>query len=263
MSQYQRPWRCLVNTAADKGGSIHDDQQARGLGFRGAFVPGSVVASAAMPLILERYGPEWMDGGWFSFTFITPVYDSEEVRATAEAVGEELTLRLESREKRLCCVGEAGAGFEPPWTDKAPQWGDVFPDLARNFAFPPRDIVISMQDTQDMLEAAGDDTPWYRGASPWGDAVAPPECVLPIALHTMAGTRVPLTGVKGPGIWARHQLAIREPLRYDAGYRFSQWVVGKGSSERAYFIEYQFEVAQDDRQIVIGRHQGKFLKRAA
>jgi hypothetical protein len=78
----------------------------------------------------------------------------------------------------------------------------------------------------------------------------------------MAGTHVPLAGVKGPGIWARHQLAIREPLRYDTGYRFSQRVVGKGSSERAYFVEYQFEVAKDERQIVIGRHQGKFLKRA-
>ena len=113
------------------------------------------------------------------------------------------------------------------------------------------------------LYAAGDDTPWYLGPSPWGAPVVPPEWLLPIALQTMVGTRVPLTGAKGPGIWARHQLAICRPLRYDTPYTFSQHVVGKGSTARTLFVEYEFEVTDADGQLVIGRHQGKFLKRAA
>jgi hypothetical protein len=128
--------------------------------------------------------------------------------------------------------------------------------------FPPRDIVLRLEEVEGMLGAAGDDTPWYRGGSPWGGAIAPPEAILPIALHTMAGTHVPLAGVKGPGIWARHQLSIREPLRYDTAYRISQRVVGKGSSGRTYFVDYEFELTQDRRQILAGRHRGKFLKRA-
>ena len=78
----------------------------------------------------------------------------------------------------------------------------------------------------------------------------------------MVGTRVPLTGAKGPGIWARHQVAMRAPLHYHTPYRFSQHVVGKGSTERAYFVDYQFEVRDHDGELMVGRHRGKFLKRA-
>ena len=71
MARLQGRWRRLVNTAAGQGGSIHDDRQARELGFRGALVPGGVVASATMPLILERFAAPWMEGGWFTFTFMS------------------------------------------------------------------------------------------------------------------------------------------------------------------------------------------------
>jgi len=46
---FEGPFRKLINTAADRKGSIHDDAEARKLGFRGGFVPGSVVGSAALP----------------------------------------------------------------------------------------------------------------------------------------------------------------------------------------------------------------------
>ena len=136
MTRHHGPWRRLVNTAASEGGSIHDDRQARQLGFRGALVPGSVVASAAMPLILERYGAPWMQGGWFTFTFMSPVYDAEEVQARAEDAGPRLDLQIASREGRVCCMGEAGLGSAAPWMENEPEWQDVFPDLERGFAFP-------------------------------------------------------------------------------------------------------------------------------
>ncbi len=277
MSRYARPWRALVNTAAAKGGSIHDDTRAQELGFKGAFVPGSVVVCAAIPLIFEHYGKQWMDGGWFSFTFITPVYTSEEVQAlAAEEVRAEvraevreeaetadrLNLQVTTRDGRLCCQGAAGLGFHTPWTAREAPWGDVFPELLRDFEFPSAEIVICFDDVVEMLYAAGDETPWYLGPSPWGPPVVPPEWLLPIALHTMVGTRVPLTGAKGPGIWARHQLAICRPLRYDTPYTFNQHVVGKGSTERTYFVEYAFELTDDQGPLVVGRHRGKFLKRA-
>ena len=233
------------------------------LGFKGAFVPGSVVACAAIPLIFERYGAAWMDGGWFSFTFITPVYTSEAVQAVGQDAADRLDLQVGTEDGRLCCHGEAGLGLRHPWEARQSPWGDVFPDLRRGFEFPSAQIVIRFEDVAEMLDAAGDDTPWYRGPSPWGAAVAPPEWLLPIALHTMAGTRVPLTGAKGPGIWARHQLSIRAPLRYDTGYTFHQRVVGKSSTERTLFVDYEFDVSDGQDRLVVGRHRGKFLKHAS
>lgn len=259
MSEYRSAWNRLGNTSAASEGSIHDDAKARELGFRGAFVPGSVVASAAIPLIFERFGPDWMTGGWFSFGFATPVYTSEEVRARGKDGEAGLDLFVETRDARLCCSGEAGLGFVQPWRNARQPDPDVFPDLEIGFEFPAVDIVIRPEDVAPMLEAAGDDATWYRQDSPWGGPVAPPEQILPIALQTMRGTRLPLPGKKGPGIWARHHLSINEPLRYEETYRFSQWLVDKGRSARTLFVEYEFEVARGGDVLVLGSHRGKWL----
>ncbi len=259
MTEFRRAWHRLGNTSSASAGTIHDDDKARELGFRGAFVPGSVVASAAIPLIFERFGAQWIDGGWFSFAFAAPVYSSEEVMAYAADATDGFELSVVTRGQRLCCAGQAGAGFVQPWrTERTPD-REVFPELEIGFAFPDANVTISREDVGPMLQAAHDDTSWYRGESPWGEALAPPEQLFPIALQTMRGTRLALPGIKGPGIWARHHLSISAPLHYDEGYQFSQWVVDKGRSGRTLFVEYEFSLTRGGDVIVLGAHRGKWL----
>jgi acyl dehydratase len=259
MTRYRGEWKQLGNTSADSAGSIHDDDKARELGFRGALVPGSVVASAAIPLIYERFGPDWMQGGWFSFAFAAPVYSAEQVQAQGEDGEAEFELRVATRDSRLCCSGQAGLGFVQPWCiDRVPD-SEVFPELDVGFAFPEVDIIITEEDVVPMLDAAGDQSRWYRTESPWGGRVAPPEQILPIALQTMRGTRLPLPGKKGPGIWARHHISIREPLRFAEPYRFTQWLVDKGRSGRTLFVEYEFAVRGPSGIVVRGGHRGKWI----
>ncbi|MFP6815977.1 MAG: hypothetical protein VB949_09970 [Pseudomonadales bacterium] len=260
MTAYRGAWKRLGNTAVAQAGSIHDDAAAKELGFEGAFVPGNVVASAAIPLIFERFGPDWMQGGWFSFNFTTPVYTSEEIRAHGDNGDTELQLFIQARDSRMCCNGAAGLGFIQPWHSRRDPDHTVFPELNIGFTFPESDIVINRDDVVGMLDAAGDETGWYRRESPWGESVVPPEHLLPIALETMRGTRLPLPGKKGPGIWARHHISICEPLRYDQRYRFTQWLVDKGSSGRTLFVEYEFEVSRGSTVVVRGGHRGKWLR---
>jgi hypothetical protein len=59
---FEGPYRRLVNTAAEQKNSIHDDAQAQRLGFRGGFVPGSIVGTASMPAIVARLR-QGVDGG--------------------------------------------------------------------------------------------------------------------------------------------------------------------------------------------------------
>lgn len=259
MIEYRGRWKRLGNTSAASAGSIHDDNKAKELGFRSGFVPGSVVASAAIPLIFERFGADWMQGGWFSFSFASPVYTSDEVQACGEDGEGGLDLFVQTRDSRLCCGGQAGLGFVQPWRSGREPDAEVFPELDIGFTFPKVDIVITREDVVPMLDAAGDEGAWYRQDSPWGGPVAPPEQLLPIALQTMRGTRLPLPGKKGSGIWARHHISLREPLRYDQSYRFTQWLVDKGRSGRTLFVEYEFEVARGNDVIVLGGHRGKWL----
>ena len=261
MTRYLGAWRPLGNTSAAAADSIHDDDKARELGFRGALVPGSVVASAAIPLIYLRFGSDWMRGGWFSFAFATPVYTAEPVQAHGSEGKGGFELQVATRDSRLCCSGQAGLGFLQPWrTERSPD-PEVFPELQVGFAFPDADIVITREEVEPMLDAAGDDSTWYRGESPWGGPVAPPEQLLPIALQTMRGTRLPLPGKQGPGIWARHHLSICQPLRYDEAYRFSQWLVDKGRSGRTLFVEYEFAVRGTAGLVARGGHRGKWMAR--
>ena len=79
----------------------------------------------------------------------------------------------------------------------------------------------------------------------------------------MRGTHLPLPGIKGPGIWARHHLSIVQPLRFDESYEFTQWLVDKGRSGRTLFVEYEFALACGDEVVVRGAHRGKWLTEQA
>src|SRR5262245_23835994 len=81
---FEGRWRKLENLSVNLKGSIHDDDEARKIGFRGGFVVGSTVATAALPAIIGLLGKEWMEGGWYSFSFVAPVYADDEVREVAE-----------------------------------------------------------------------------------------------------------------------------------------------------------------------------------
>ncbi len=102
---HQGQWRMLVNRSAQgrSNASIHDDAQAQSLGFRRGFVVGSTVATAALPAIVSRFGSDWFKGGWYTFKFVTPVYDDEEVREVAAPTGSngDIEIRVETRDERL------------------------------------------------------------------------------------------------------------------------------------------------------------------
>ncbi|MDA1075071.1 MAG: MaoC family dehydratase, partial [Proteobacteria bacterium] len=121
-------WKLLSNTASAQKGSIHDDDAARSLGFRRAFVPGSLVANFAVPSILEHFGSTWLQGGWYDFNFVSPVYIDEEVRTIAGETDGRFACRVETRDGRLCAQGLAGMQAKLPWQTKG-ALADVFPGV--------------------------------------------------------------------------------------------------------------------------------------
>lgn len=260
------PWRRLVNTAAEQKGSIHDDAEAQKLGFRGGFVPGSVVGTAAMPAVVAAFGEKWIEGGWYSFTFVSPVYVDDEVHEVAQRSGDDISMQVVDRSGRVCCNGRAGLGAAIPWdaaADGSHGAEGVLPGVDIGHRFNPEPFTPEPEDCLATVNSGGDETPWYWDGSPWGGALVPPEYLHVVALHLVrhpAQPRVPrVTGVREPGMWAQHDLAMEGPVFLGKEYTIQEWVADKGRSGRTVFLTYEFEVFDGEQRLVRGRHKAKWL----
>jgi acyl dehydratase len=99
------------NTATASTNKIHDDDVARGLGFRGGLVPGVDVYAYLCHLPAERWGRAWVERGTMAARFRSPVYDGDTVEVVAEpepgADGGGLVLELRDSSGELCAHGRA------------------------------------------------------------------------------------------------------------------------------------------------------------
>ncbi|MFZ5727936.1 MAG: hypothetical protein ACOY4G_01135 [Pseudomonadota bacterium] len=95
-------------------GSIHNDEVASKLGFKGGTVPGSVHMDQFAPMLVETYGADWFAGGNMSLHFTQATVDREEVRAVMEVAEPRSRLTMFNREGAQICIGTAGAATRDP-----------------------------------------------------------------------------------------------------------------------------------------------------
>jgi acyl dehydratase len=96
------------NTATASSNKIHDDDVARGFGFRGGLVPGVDVYAYLCHLPAERWGRAWVERGTMTARFRAPVYDGDAVEVVGEPeTGSLLTLELRDSSGQVCAVGRA------------------------------------------------------------------------------------------------------------------------------------------------------------
>jgi len=67
------------NTSESSENKIHDDEVARGYGFRGGLVPGVTVYAYMTHTLAEAFGTAWLERGTADVRFVKPVLDGEEV----------------------------------------------------------------------------------------------------------------------------------------------------------------------------------------
>lgn len=102
------------NWSIDAGaGSIHDDDTAADLGFRGGTVAGDVHMNQFIPVVIETFGNDWFKHGNLSLNFKFATVDLEKVQVFAEkrAPGEDqVRVWMEREDGTLVCQGTAGVG---------------------------------------------------------------------------------------------------------------------------------------------------------
>ena len=68
-----------MNSAAESKGSIHDDEKARAMGYKGGLVPGVTVLGYMSRLMQETFGARWQCGSTFDGRLRRPVYEGVDV----------------------------------------------------------------------------------------------------------------------------------------------------------------------------------------
>lgn len=265
---FEGSFRSLPNLAADLKDSIHDDERARALGFRGGFVPGPTIAEAVMPAILARFGKRWFEGGWYDLKFIAPVYVDDEVREIALPSSERgkpdedtIQVELRTRDERLTCGGRAGLGSEVPWDPEmdGQRGGDIaFPHLELGAEGEESEFVVEPGTGLRELDAAGNHSPWFRESSPWGGPIVP---VIGLFWQGRRLQGLPLgEGVRPPAINADFQIAVERPVFVGEPYTVSGRLADKGVSRRCWFRAVEFEIAdRQGRRCAIGRQNVKWF----
>ena len=284
---FRRPRQMLQEQTYDGHLSIHDDSQARELGFSGAPIEGPTHFSQFDPLLHHVWGERWFESGCISAHFKNVVVEGEEVQAFAEIPASGATITRiwatkttgepvlegsasigpdhpESELERLLAsrptpdklvilehvrIGDKSANSEPVHMHFAQHLGDGYPFTLG-----------------DKLKVITEHCPWYENdgadASPWGRPIIPMEMISPLIQYAFNPIG---TEAKKPVIGMFADLEIRllkGPLFVGQDYLLDKEVIGLGESRRteSMWIKTSIREADSGELVATGTLNSAYLK---
>lgn len=250
----------LQAQAYDDHTSIHDDETANKLGFKGGAVEGPTHYSQTTPLAVRLFGPEFFERGCLSAHYRSIVYDGEEVQAFAgEAVDGIAPVWILKRDGTEVQRGTASIGTAGP-TALEKRLGELAPladpVITRDVKVGYRTArqTVRMDAEQNMgalypfsltekLEKITEPSDWYAsGDNPYGRAIVPFEMVSVLLQYTSREDRLP---TKGPaiGLFADQEIRmIKGPLFVGETYEVVREVVAITGSRRTESVWMRTEV---------------------
>lgn len=233
--------------------SIHDDNMAKDLGFKGAPIEGPTHFSQFVPLLQQIWGQEWEERGCLSSHFKNVAVEGEEVRAFVEVpLGQTNYARIWAEKKDGTLVLEGSATIGPD-TETAL-------DVRRKKLRPPekliimRDVKVGMKNEPHKVQMGFDQnmgklypftlldklkviteksdwcTPEGGKSSPWGKAIVPLEMMGPLTEYS--GGKFP---VRGPavGLFADLEIKmVKGPIFVGKEYDLDREIVGLSESRK-------------------------------
>lgn len=130
-------FRAPHNGFQQASGSIHNDEVASKLGFKGGTVPGSVHMDQFPPLLTQLYGAGWFETGDISLYFTQATVDREEVQAHVHPGDGRARLQMFNRAGQQICVGTASPKAPDAQSEVArrmAEQADAEPGLLRIYA---------------------------------------------------------------------------------------------------------------------------------
>ncbi len=269
-----RPLWAARNWSADDGaGSIHDDETAAELGFRGGTVAGDVHMNQFPPVLVEAFGNVWFESGNLSLNFKNATIDKERVQAFVQPLEDGATqtrVWMEREDGLLVCSGTAAIGdhSKSELRDRDlracdPSELKILNRLSEGLSLGTYDVFASTDKQFDRYDKGliSDPLTWYREGSPWGEVVAAP-CTLIEYLwaYPMKGL-APYVG-ESVGLFGAIEVGhTNGPFLMNRNYHLESHVVCVGQSPQTEFVWYDTDAFNEDGELVASmRMQSRAMK---
>ena len=258
------------NLAAHIVGSIHDDETATALGFRGGTVAGSVHLDQFPPLLLQAFGKPWFETGSLSLYFRHATTDGESVQAFVERppagahdpqVRAWMTTPRDASDESAASgqlVAEGTAAVGNPEAASALHERDLRPadpaELKILKALKAGDVLgdlraaVNSERQRSILDDGAMTEPldWYSGASPWGGPIASPSGVVGL-LYTQLLAETSEAMGEHVGLFGAIEIRFRAgPVFLDRDYRVTGEVAAVSQTPRTEVLWFDSR-ALDDR----------------
>ncbi len=273
-----------VRTALNQSdSSIHDPEEAKKLGFRGAAVGGNNHLDLFAPLLVEAYGQQWFERGAVSLYFLNVAVSGETVQAVVErpspagaqtriharradepsvivcqgtgSLGDYSRSELRTRDLKTCDDGALRLlkGVKP-----GQSLGKV--ELTAQSAF--QDQLLKTGALNEVMD-------WYVGPSPWGAPIASLNATSAMMFRLLVGDgeghhhdRISPHIGDTLSMFGAFEIAFEGgPVFLDRPYEVEGRVVGVGDSPKTELLWWD-ATARNERgeTVVTMRHLLRFLK---
>ena len=273
-----------VRTALNQSdSSIHDPENAKKLGFRGAAVGGNNHLDLFAPLLVEAYGPEWFERGALSLYFLNVAVSGETVQAVVERPSPPgAQVRIHARRaddpEIIVCQGTASLGDHSRSELRVRDLktcDDASLRLLKGVKpgqLLGRIPLTAQQSFQDQLLKTGalsEVMDWYVNPSSWGPPIASLNATSAMMFRLLVGDgeahhhdRISPHIGDTLSLFGAFEIAFHKgPVFLDRPYEVEGRVVGVGDSPKTEYLWWD-ATARDERgeTVVTMRHLLRFLK---
>lgn len=250
------PRQMLAAQQYDDHTSIHDNETAQKLGFKGGTIEGPTHFSQFVPLCVAVWGPRWLAQGSLSAHYRNACFEGEKVRAYVTKPQDDstqTTIRMEREDGTEILRGTAAVGGTNPPSALEQRISELSPPekpvILRDIHVGMRTqrIAVHMDATQHMgalypfslaqkLEAITEPSPWYSAegaaSSPWKQPMIPVEMVSVLLNYSGEAAAFP---VRRPvvGLFADQEIRMHAgPLFVGQPYEMDREVIALSGSRR-------------------------------
>ncbi len=258
------PWRKPVNIDRQDRTNIHNDEDAKKLGFRGGLVAGSIHMEMFIPVLVEAFGEAWLERGNLSMYFMNATLHDEEVRAfvgqpQGDGHGQQVEVYGERPDgtvsgKGTAALGEANAPPALHARDLNPfPAGDlrILEKVHPGDEFPAIETRVTPEDHEERLGVITEMMPCYTDSELWGGLLASPVTfVNALAIPANAWLAQQYSSLL-VGLYSAIEMRyVKGPLLVDKPYQGAGKVLAVGQSPKTEYLWYDSHVESENGQRV-------------